>query len=205
MAQPNKRTGTDGPKTSRKGNPTLVKASPGKGGSTKTGANNDGKRLTGRKNVLPTTDNDPETRTASGMAWFAPQYDETGKTIKFLIQPSLIPSINDHKGDDDEMPRWSKMRGASVKTVPFLPEELQDEKFRNTTSSTITTALHKHSIHDISYHSTLCTKLIQILALGKENGKAEKVFVQLATRFSKTPPRSSSRLLPCWRNYPSHQ
>jgi hypothetical protein len=58
------------------------------------------------------------------------------------------------------------------------------------TSSTITTALHKHSIHEISYHSTLCTKLIQIIALGKENGKSEKVFVQLATRFSKTPPEA---------------
>jgi hypothetical protein len=96
---------------------------------------------------------------ASGMAWFVPQYDKKGKTIKFLVKPSLIPSINDRKGDDDQMPRWSKMRDAAVKTAPFLPEELQDENFCNTTATTITTTLHKNSIHEISYHSTLCAKI----------------------------------------------
>jgi hypothetical protein len=176
MAPPNQRNGNNGPKTSRKANPTLVKASSDKGGSIKMGANNDEKRLAGKKKASSTaTDDGHETPTASGTAWFVPQYNEKGKTIKFLVKPSLILSINDRKGDDGEMPRWSKMRGASVKTAPFLPEELQDENFRNTTASTITTALHKHSIHEISYHSTLCAKMIQIIALGKENGKSESV------------------------------
>jgi hypothetical protein len=137
------------------------------------------------KKVFSTaTDHGHEMPTASGTTWFVPQYDEKGNTIKFLVKPSLIPSINDHKGDDDEMPRWSKMRGSAVKTAPFLPEELQDKNFRNTTATTITTALHKNSIHEISY------QMIQIIALGRENGKSEKVFVQLVTRFSKTPPEA---------------
>jgi hypothetical protein len=191
MATNNKRNGKNGSKNSKNADQTLIDAAFGKEGKTKTGPKNGKKGTSGKAKAISTTaDEGDKTPTASGTTWFAPQYDDNGKTSKFLVKPSLIRSINERKGGDDKIPRWTKMRGAAVKTSPFLSAELQDENFRNTTAITATALLHKNSINEVSYRTTLCTKLIQIIALGRENGKTEKSFVQLVTRFAKTPPEA---------------